>query len=450
MVTDAPVSAVAALQLNPHVLSIGILDSPANVVASLGSLNADNKISSIAFSGGSPAQVPMTFGQYTADGAAIGAFTGSYGLVVSGAPVSMAGSLQGDAKVSSFTVSDNSATVMANLPALAADSKITHIGFIDGGTPSIPTSYADYTAYDVSVLSKFTGSYGLVVSGASVSGATALQNDVHVTGFTITDSPANVSAGLNALNSDSHLTSVALTGDQHMVITYSQLTTDTSALGKLAAGYKLAVTGVPVANAATVAARPDVYSVSVPGFATLDTTTNLPGAGAPTAYTGPVSGVTSEFISVTSDSLNVSVTTDNWFIHSGGGNDAISVHGGKNVLDGGAGSNFLVGGTGTDTFFVDDRNSPVDIWSTVVNFHQGDNATIWGVNDWGFSFGYANNQGAAGYTGLTIHASAPGQATASLTLAGFSTSDLSNGRLSLTFGVDSASGSSYMNIRDVH
>ena len=119
------------------------------------------------------------------------------------------------------------------------------------------------------------------------------------------------------------------------------------------------------------------------------------------------------------------------------------------MLDGGTGSNFLVGGTGTDTFFVDDRNAGTDIWSTVVNFHKGDNATIWGVNDWNFNFGYVNGQGAAGYTGLTIHAAAVGLPTASLTLAGYTTADISSGRLSVSFGVDASSGSSYMNIRAV-
>src|SRR6185437_3468315 len=111
--------------------------------------------------------------------------------------------------------------------------------------------------------------------------------------------------------------------------------------------------------------------------------------------------------------------------------------------DGGTGSNFLTGGSGTDTFFVDDRVAIVDIWSTVNGFHAGDAATIWGVTPQGFTFTWVDGQGASGFTGLTLHATASGKPTASLTLTGYTQADLSNGRLSIQFGTDQASGSPY-------
>jgi Ca2+-binding RTX toxin-like protein len=163
-------------------------------------------------------------------------------------------------------------------------------------------------------------------------------------------------------------------------------------------------------------------------------------------YAGPVAGIQNQYINAGTDGLNITASTPNWFIHSGGGNDAIAVSGGTNVLDGGTGSNFLTGGSGTDTFFVDDRNAPADIWSTVNNFHAGDSATIWGVTPQGNTLDWADGQGAAGYTGLTLHAMAPGVPTASLTLVGFTQSDLNDGRLSVSFG--SSNGSSYMYVHD--
>jgi Ca2+-binding RTX toxin-like protein len=120
------------------------------------------------------------------------------------------------------------------------------------------------------------------------------------------------------------------------------------------------------------------------------------------------------------------------------------VNSGTNVLDGGTESNFLTGGSGTDTFFVDDRGPTADIWSTVVGFHAGDAATIWGATPQDFSISWMNGQGATGFTGLTLHAAAGGRPTASLTLAGFSQADMSSGRLSVSFGSDPASGSAYM------
>jgi hypothetical protein len=177
------------------------------------------------------------------------------------------------------------------------------------------------------------------------------------------------------------------------------------------------------------------------GFVARNMTTGSPSSDSPHAYHGPVAGLQSEFISTTPDKLNISASTPNWFIHSGSGDDAIAASHGINVLDGGTGSNFLTGG-GTDTFFVDDRAAPADIWSTVVGFHGGDAATIWGVTPQDFSLNWVDGQGAAGYTGLTLHATAVGSPTASLTLAGYSTADLSNGRLTISFG--QVGGSNYM------
>ena len=112
------------------------------------------------------------------------------------------------------------------------------------------------------------------------------------------------------------------------------------------------------------------------------------------------------------------------------------------------GSNFLTGGSGNDTFFVDDRGPTSAIWSTVNNFHSGDAATIWGVTPSNFSLSWVDGQGVTGHTGLTLHATAPGVPTASLTLAGFTSADLTDGRLSVSFGTEPASdgvaGSTYM------
>ncbi|HEX5328277.1 MAG TPA: calcium-binding protein [Acetobacteraceae bacterium] len=175
-------------------------------------------------------------------------------------------------------------------------------------------------------------------------------------------------------------------------------------------------------------------AVAANGFAAVDTSLGKPVSDLPQGYSGPVAGLLTEYITVTNDNLNISASTDNWFIHSGNGTDAIAVSGGTNVLDGGPGSNFLTGGSGTDTFFVDDRAAPADLWSTVVNFHASDDATVWGITPGNFNLAWADGQGAGGYTGLTFHATEAGHPTASLTLAGYSQADLGNGRLAVSFG----------------
>jgi hypothetical protein len=183
------------------------------------------------------------------------------------------------------------------------------------------------------------------------------------------------------------------------------------------------------------------------GIAVFDTTTHAAVTAQGLPYAGPVGGLIGQYINVTTDSINISVNTPGWFIHSGSGTDAITVSSGTNVLDGSTGSNFLTGGSGTDTFFVDDRGPTADIWSTVNKFHAGDAVTIWGVTSRDFDLAWADGQGAASYTGLTLHAITPGRPEASLTLTGYASADLGNGRLSVSFGTESASGSPYMYVR---
>jgi Ca2+-binding RTX toxin-like protein len=173
-------------------------------------------------------------------------------------------------------------------------------------------------------------------------------------------------------------------------------------------------------------------------FSVLDTTTNAPSQTNGTPYSGPVAGLQQQLIDTATDNLNVTANVPNVFIHTGSGEDAIDVShaNGNNVLDGSTGSNFLVGGSGDDTFFVDDRGPSADIWSTVSNFHAGDAATIFGITQSGFNTTWVNGQGAAGFTGLTLHVTAAGHPAASLTLAGFSMADLSDGLISTSWGTE--------------
>ena len=229
------------------------------------------------------------------------------------------------------------------------------------------------------------------------------------------------------------------------------LSNGTATLGTLAlagdfTGESFQVGAGPAANSysLSVIAIPPV----VKNFMMTDTTTGVSSSSAGTAYNGPVVGLQNQYIYLGVDNLNIASVTPDCFIRGGPGTDAIDVSrgGGINVLDGSTGSNFLVGGAGSDTFFVDDRIATADIWSTVVDFHSGDAATIFGVTVSAFTFDWEDNQGAAGATGLTLHATAPGKPIASITLAGYSKADLAGGRLTVSFSDASAGANGYMYI----
>lgn len=190
-----------------------------------------------------------------------------------------------------------------------------------------------------------------------------------------------------------------------------------------------------------------------PGIDVLDTTTGEPVNPFVQPYTGPVPGLQYQFLADSTDNMNVTTTTPNWFISTGSGFDAIDVSkgGGNNVVDGGQGSNFLTGGPGDDTFFIDDRGATNPIWSTIAGFHAGDAVTVWGVTPQDFALNWIDGQGAAGNTGLTLSATGTGTQTANFTLVGYSSADLTSGKLSVSFGTTpnepGLPGSAYMQVR---
>jgi len=211
--------------------------------------------------------------------------------------------------------------------------------------------------------------------------------------------------------------------------------------------------------ALSTSAQTGVTTVSATGAAPqrvafTDTATNTRGADGATHYTGPVANLQWQYIWNSADAVAIGAQVDNVFLHGGSGDDALTVHGGINVLDGGGGSNFLVGGTGAaggmDTFFVDGRGGAVT-WSSIVNFHHGDSATIFGFNQGTSTLPLTANDGAAGYTGATIHSELNGAGTGvngSVTFAGISAADAQDvsqgGKFTYSYGV--TGGASYANI----
>jgi len=190
-----------------------------------------------------------------------------------------------------------------------------------------------------------------------------------------------------------------------------------------------------------------------PAVSILDTTT---GASVPdtfsTGYTGPVAGIGTQMIDITTDSLNITANTPSMFIKTGAGNDAVALKGGTNVVDAGGGSNFLTAGGGFDTFFLDGRAIPQTasaagpvpgaLWDTIQGFVKGDAATIFGVGP-GTALDWQKNEGAVGHKGITLHAIEPAGSTVSLTLTGIADTS----RLFLSYG--SVGGSTYLYVKAI-
>jgi hypothetical protein len=260
VVTGALVSAGPGLQANAAVKLFTISDTAANVSAAFSSLSNDSKLISITLTDTNKPTLTLTAAQYSADTAVLVKVVSSYNLTVTGALVSGAAALQSNAQVTSFTISDSSANVASNIAALNGDTKLSSISLTDSNPLSI--TYAQSTG-DATALGKLPSTYKLSVSGVTASNAATVQANTHVTSFTISDSSADVTSYIDALNGDTKLSSIGLTDANSLSITYAQLTGDTTALGKLPSTYKLSVSGVAAANAATVQANTHVTSFLV-------------------------------------------------------------------------------------------------------------------------------------------------------------------------------------------
>lgn len=114
-------------------------------------------------------------------------------------------------------------------------------------------------------------------------------------------------------------------------------------------------------------------------------------------------------------------TTPDVFLVAGSGTNALAVTAGNNVLSSGAGSAFMVGSSENDTFFLDGRGGQAS-WDTVANFHPGDAVTLWGFVPGTSKLSWADSQGAAGYTGATLHVDVAGNGRVddAVTFAGIS------------------------------
>jgi hypothetical protein len=131
--------------------------------------------------------------------------------VVTGALVSAAAGLQASATISTFSISDTAANVGAGFASLSNDTKLTSITLTDLGAPQFTLTASQFTA-DSAVLGKIISPYGLTVTGAAASAATGLQDNAQVSAFTVSDTASHVTAALPALNADSKLTALTISG----------------------------------------------------------------------------------------------------------------------------------------------------------------------------------------------------------------------------------------------
>jgi hypothetical protein len=96
---------------------------------------------------------------------------------------------------------DTSANVAANLDSLqtlASEGKIGSVSFTDSTSPTLAISYSQYQS-DQTIISLFQGQFGLIVDGLTIAQALALTVLPSYVAISISDTAANISSNLDAL-----------------------------------------------------------------------------------------------------------------------------------------------------------------------------------------------------------------------------------------------------------
>lgn len=277
-VSGATASEASALQSSAHVSRFTVSDTAANIASNLSALASDTKLTAITLTSGS--SLSITYAQYSADTAVLALLPSTVTYVLSGVPATSAATVQSASNVTSFSVTDTSANIAANLAVLASDTKLTAMT-LSGGT-TLAVTYTQYTTYST-LLGLLSSADKLSVSAVTAVGATAVQSARNVSSFTIADGPAKIMANIAAIATDTKLTSISLTNGTVIQATWSQYSTYTSTFNLLASGYTVSLTSVTVANVTTAQAAANISSMLV-----VDTAANIAAGLAALAAAGKV------------------------------------------------------------------------------------------------------------------------------------------------------------------
>ena len=271
--TAAAAASAVSLAAKAHVTSVAITDSAANVASVLDSLQtiaASGKLATITLTGTGTQVLAVTASQLTADSGALGKIGSAYSLSVTGATTANATSLAGQPHVGSVSVVDIAANVDASLDALqalAAHNMLGTVQLTDAGTPTLAVTAAQFNT-DSGALGHITTAYGLSVSAVGAASATSVGNAAHVSSLTVSDTAAQVSANLDALQllaAKHELTAIYLTGNgpQTITITAAQQTADATALSEIQGQYAIVVQSAPPAPPYVAASFQGISSTGI-------------------------------------------------------------------------------------------------------------------------------------------------------------------------------------------
>ena len=211
--------------------------------------SASDATTTVTVEPGGPVVVSMS--TFLADQSALDETPGEFDISDTAANITAHLDQLNDPNIDAITISDNG-QVAPSVHQLTSDA--TAIGKLENAVPgpvllAIKDTAADVQAglstlvADTSEIASITASNGPVAVSAATFLADQPTLDKIVGGFAISDTAADVAANLNALNGDSHVTSIALTdgGTPVLTISIAEALNDTRALGEITSLHTIAL-----------------------------------------------------------------------------------------------------------------------------------------------------------------------------------------------------------------
>ena len=262
-VQDALVSDMAVLNTNARVQQYNITDNATNVSAKIDSLQASAKLGSVNLTG-LLTNLTLTYNQLSNAADTLAKITNNYTLTVNDVSVANTALVAQNTRVATINIKDTSQKIGEGIDVL--DDLVSRIGKINGTDRGVISLTS--TAYNTGsiVLGKIYTGYQIAIQSATLAETLNATRNARVQTVKVQDSGSNFVANLASLNRvSSKLTSIDITDSAAPIsLTYAQYTTYANLLGKITTpGVTFAVTGVSLANLASVQSKTAVTSIGL-------------------------------------------------------------------------------------------------------------------------------------------------------------------------------------------
>ena len=271
---DLGKTSTALLGKITSVASVKVSDTSVNIATNLNDLQAQAaKLLSIEQTGTKTA-LGITAAQLKTASAALAKIdNGAYALSVSGVNKATLASVLANAKITSFSVTDTSGNIAANLTALnGAGDRLSTI--TQSGTKAALSITAAQLNTSAVTLAKIDGNtdsaYTLSVVGAQTSQLSSLTTNAKVTAFSLIDSAANVAATLTDLKANNtKLKAIALTDSAAVLdVKVDDLTSAAGVLTKITSKFTYKIAD----SSANISAGLDALQAKVKSISSLTLT----------------------------------------------------------------------------------------------------------------------------------------------------------------------------------